>query len=188
MNIEDFQKVLWQFAEEAPVSAELFRLEHDAPGLEQTGVLVVFGKANGKRFVRVEGIKGELPANIKIEVEDGKVFASPKAEPNNWQPLDDADALRVFSLLHPQLVARQATRVDPETTKDEKGMTVVSSHVDLFTWKPELPEDFLKWLRGDAHDRVVVAQFDGDRLVETRQPDLPPRRADTIIARFKYET
>ena len=182
MKLDDLPTVLSQFAMEKPVRAKLYRQADDGEAVP-IGVDVILGTDDGKMFIELHGIEGELPANIRIE--DDTVKISPDGEPGAWQSIEGADAaaLRVFSLLDPRRFAGQLHRVNVvENARD--GYTYAVGHVDLLSWQPRLPEAFVTWLRADAHDRPIVFRFEGSRLAEVIQPDLYPRREDRIVERF----
>jgi len=185
-DLQDLKSVLSKFASEKPIRANLFRLEAPEEKPEPTGAYVLMGEAEGRRFLEVRGLVGELPSNVRME--EGSISGSSYEKPDEWQNLEgtDAEVLRVFLLLDPRILAEQVYRADFIPTKGD-GQTFVVGHVNLRSLKPGLPKAFLEWVKGDAFDREVALHFRGGRLVEAIQPDLYPRRADRIIERFDYD-
>jgi hypothetical protein len=183
-DLDELKSILSQFAEEESAQAKLFRLQAANVGgePESTGAFVVIGQTEGRRFTELRGLEGELPANIRIE--DDAVLGSSQEDPDDWQSLDgpDGDSLRVFTLLDPRTLADQITSA--EFRENAEGQTVVLGLVDLASI-PGLPEAFVRWLGDDAMNREIELRFEGDRLVETTQTDLYPRRRDRIVERFE---
>ncbi len=181
MNLDDLKAILSAFAEEETANADLYRLQAADEPPEATGATVVFGKTDGRRFTEVHGLQGELPANIRIEEE--AVLGSSPENPDDWKALEgpDGESLRVFSLLDPRTLGEQIQQAEFVTA--EAGETLAVGHVDLANL-PGLPEQFVKWLKGDAFDRLVQMRFVDDQLVETVQADFYPRLSDRIIARY----
>lgn len=180
MDEQEFRSVLARVAGERPIVGDLYRVGELSDVPERTGASVTLGVSAGQRWTEVHGIEGELPSNVRIEGDQVKI--SSESGPDDWNDVQgpDAEALRVFSLLDPRLVVDQLTRVEflPDPTQ-------AICHIDLISWKPHLPDAFLKWLEGDAYDRPVIFQLEGGRLVASSQPDLPPRRGDRIDIRFR---
>src|SRR4026208_2258604 len=100
-DLDGLKSVLSKFAEEAAAQAKLFRHRAEEETEEATGAFVVVGQADGKRFIEIRGLEGEMPGNIRIE--EDSVFGSSKRKPDDWHALEgpNGDGLRTFSLLDP---------------------------------------------------------------------------------------
>lgn len=173
------RSALLKLTDRGSVTARLFR-RHGAEGQETpTGAVVRFGQSGRAWIIQISNIVGELPANVRIE--DGRILASSKEAPTAWEAVDkEGDELRILTLLDPRRLARHMERVSLQHGQ----RTHVVGHLDLFKWDPKLPDDLLKWLRGDAFDHVVELEFQGTRLLQITQSDLPPRQADFIVEKF----
>jgi hypothetical protein len=184
-DLEELRSALSRFAEEETRQAKVFRLgpADESREPEPTGALVIIGQTEGRRFTEVRGLEGELPPNVRIE--DDVVLASSQRKPDEWQSMEgpNGDALRLFSLLNPSVLADNLT--EAEFIEDAEGASVVQGRMDL-TSIHGLPEGFLKWLGDDAFQREVELRLDEqNRPIETTQPDIFPRRSDRIVTRFE---
>jgi hypothetical protein len=179
-NFDELKAFLLAFADEEPRRAALYRSQNAEERPSETGAVVLIGKAEGRTFLEIRGIEGELPANLRIE--DDAVLGSSREEPDDWKELkdEDIDALRAFSLLDPRVLGASLDGADFGKGDDE---TIVIGHIDLGS-VPGLPAEFVEFLKQYSLDHTVELHFVGRRLVEIVQQDLYPRQTDRISERF----
>jgi hypothetical protein len=146
-------------------------------GRAEEPILLVLDREGERLVVEVRGIVGELPANVRID--DSSVYLSSAEEPNEWSRADEADedaqVLRVFTLLDPRRVVMQLVTSE----ESPSGAAQVRGIIDLRNWEPPLPRAYVEWL-GEGRIREVVFELEGDWIRSIQQQDLPPRQADTI--------
>jgi hypothetical protein len=180
-DFDELKALLLNFAEEEPRRAVLYRSQNAEERPSETGAVIQIGKTQGRNFVEIRGLEGELPANLRIEEE--AVLGSSREEPDDWKALDDddVDALRAFSLLDPRVIGETLNSADFATGDDE---AIVIGHVDLASVH-RLPGEFVEFLKRYSLDHTVELHFKDRTLVEMVQQDLYPRQTDRISERFE---
>lgn len=181
-DFEHFRSLLANFAEDEDKRAYLYRQREADEAPEATGAFIVVGQTDGRRFTEIHGLRGELPANIRVE--DDAVLVSPPDNPEEWETFDDddADALRAFSVLDPRILGELLDGAEFEPISDDE--TVAVGKINLASL-PGLPDEYLEYLQADTLEREVHFRLKGDKVVEIAQPDLYPRQSDRISARFE---
>ena len=180
-DFDNFLDLLKNFAEDGPKRAYLYRQRESDEAPEATGAFIVVGHTDGRRFTEIHGLRGELPANIRVE--DDAVLVSPPENPDDWQTFDDEDAavLQAFSVMNPRVMADLVEDAEFEPISNDE--TIVTTKIDLESLS-SLPAEFRAFL-ADTLEREVQFLFRGDQIVEITQPDLYPRQSDRISARFE---
>jgi hypothetical protein len=181
-DFDHFKSILAKFAEEGPVRAFLYRQSEGDEEPEATGAFIVVGEAEGRRFTEVHGLRGEMPANIRVE--DDAVLVGPPEDPSAWETFDDEDAgaLRAFTLMDPRVLGELLEGAEFDSVSADE--TRVIGKYNLASL-PGLPDEYIEYLGSDTLEREVEVRLVGERVVEISQPDVFPRQSDRIFARFE---